>query len=112
MQFSEKVKEDIKALEKAMLANHITEIFAYYDGSEDSGSINDVNYSDCEYHFELDEIVLNICFEYLSLLHPSWKINSGGQGSFIFTIKNDCLRIKLEHYERVLHEHEFSAKEN
>lgn len=67
-----------------------------YDGSGDSGWINDNVHSDRGDKTSTNEIE-NIAYEALEMFHAGWEVNEGSSGSMIFNFENQTFTI--EHYQ-------------
>lgn len=93
-------KELLEQLEKL----GVTEVHAAYDGSGDSGGVEDITALDAKagevrLGHDLNEAIRDEAHDYLNTMHGGWEINEGSFGTFKLDVINK--KRKLEHNERI-----------
>jgi hypothetical protein len=74
-----------------------------YDGSGDSGDVQDVTLEDAKGNkmgVDFDERCRSATYEALECRHGGWEINEGSFGNVVFDIRNG--KVRFEHNERVM----------
>jgi hypothetical protein len=69
-----------------------------YDGSGDSGWVNDNVYSEKGHKYLTNELE-NIAYEVLELFHAGWEINEGSRGDMNFNFENQT--VTIAHYQNI-----------
>lgn len=112
-----------KVLFDILKKNNVERVFVYFDGSGDSGEINNVEITPetadplleetaigfvwpdwngasmiKESDITIVDAIETICYDYLRFKHPGWETNEGASGHF--DIKVDSEKIFLEFQER------------
>lgn len=73
-------------------------VTAQYDGSGDSGQIEDPDFGSVEVPQGLSTAVHNLFYDLLEEHYGGWEINEGSFGQFVWNVKGD--EITLEHNTR------------
>jgi len=106
----------------ALAAASITTVSVAFDGSCDSGQINEVaakkagtavELPDAQIDFQdvdsngnkltpskctLRDAIEALCFNYLSQEHDGWEINDGGQGEFLFDVAEQTIELDFNQF--------------
>jgi hypothetical protein len=99
-------EDEVKKLTNEYFLNSMKEEYGSsvelnYDGSGDSGWVNDNVYSEKGHKYLTNELE-NIAYEVLEKFHAGWEINEGSRGDMDFNFENQT--VTIAHYQNIEYE--------
>lgn len=91
---SNKYIDSVNQVFEYMKDNDYDELKLTYNGSGDSGDIDNTFYYEGDsIDFDVTDNLLDFCYDWLSDSFGGWEINEGSQGSIIFYLDNQTIQI-------------------
>jgi hypothetical protein len=83
---AESWEERKKALDQALEAEGVTEVYMTYSGSGDSGDIDTLNFKGATPPDDLHAKVETFLWDFLESVEAGWEINDGGEGEISWEV--------------------------